>query len=85
MYIEASVPRVAGDKARIISRPYYQFAATGGGYECIRFYYHMFGESVGTLRLYRTESDGDGTLGEPMFEKIGNQGNGWRVTQVKLF
>ena len=45
MYIETSSPRVNGDKARL------RFTGSDSGAFCLKFFYHMFGKSVGTLRV----------------------------------
>lgn len=79
MYIEASYPRVKGDKARIISPLFTQFTSTGGGSECITFYYHMYGQDAGTLRLYALTSTSD-----LLWTRSKDQGNGWRIAQVKV-
>jgi hypothetical protein len=68
MYIEASYPRIKGDKARL-SRKLDLFPET-----CIRFFYHMYGRQMGKLVLKV-----DGFL---VFEKKGNQGNKWIDTGV---
>nr|XP_039272221.1 MAM and LDL-receptor class A domain-containing protein 2-like [Styela clava] len=83
MYIEASSPQVEGDLARMTSRVYTQSSNSGGGAECITFYYHMYGEHVGTLRLYELLTPG-AALGTPIWSMTGDQGNGWRVAQVNF-
>lgn len=47
MFIEASRPRVTGDKARLIS-PLYNITAK---YYCVSFYYHMYGKHIGEYPL----------------------------------
>ena len=47
MYIEASSPRVASDKARLVSPTYVDKSAV-----CVQFYYHMLGDGMGTLNVY---------------------------------
>lgn len=47
MFIEASRPRVTGDKARLIS-PLYNITAK---YYCVSFYYHMYGKHIGEYCL----------------------------------
>ncbi|KAL8185642.1 UNVERIFIED_CONTAM: hypothetical protein K2H54_056546 [Gekko kuhli] len=42
MFIEASKPRVKGDKARLIS-PVYNVTAKF----CVSYYYHMYGKHIG--------------------------------------
>ncbi|KAI4499259.1 hypothetical protein M0802_005519 [Mischocyttarus mexicanus] len=71
LYIEAS-GRLVNDTARIIS-PLYTYALTESG--CFSFWYHMYGATVGALRIYfKLETDTNPQL---MFHKEGNQGNQW--------
>ena len=49
IYIEASTPRVKGDKAAIEVGP---FKANQNF--CFTFYYHMFGMHIGALSVYRS-------------------------------
>ena len=86
MYIEASSPRLSGDKARLISRPFTQHETTGDTYECLTFFYHMYGSAMGTLNIYKIEGDSvdTGNLGTPLWSLTGNQGNYWRIAQVRL-
>ena len=47
MYIEASSPRVSGDNAKL------EFSVPGnGGLSCLEFYYHMYGDTMGTLTVF---------------------------------
>lgn len=46
MYIETSFPQSTGQKARLLSPKY-----TGSSSVCLRFYYHMFGASIGSLNI----------------------------------
>ncbi|KAJ7404291.1 hypothetical protein WISP_146768 [Willisornis vidua] len=52
MFIEASRPRVTGDKARLIS-PLYNITAK---YYCVSFYYHMYGKHIGAARQEKLEA-----------------------------
>ncbi len=45
LYIETSHPQTPGQKARIISPLYYPSTV------CLRFHYHMFGPSIGSLNV----------------------------------
>ena len=47
MYIEASAPRKQGDKARLMSPTYTDNSAI-----CVQFWYHMYGNGIGTLNVY---------------------------------
>jgi len=46
LYIETSHPQTPGQKARLISPKYSRSSSV-----CLRFYYHMFGQSIGTLNV----------------------------------
>ena len=70
MYIEASSPRVDGDKAVLFT------PAFTAGSKCLTFFYHMFGPHVDTLSLYVTANNQ--SLGSPIWSKTGTQQNVWR-------
>ncbi|KAH9494982.1 hypothetical protein Btru_018318 [Bulinus truncatus] len=76
MYIETSSPRVAGDVARMLSPVY---PATDGC--CLKYWYHMYGSTVGTLSLYLRDVRGNDLL---LDSKVGNFGNQWLLAQVDL-
>ncbi|KAK7473655.1 hypothetical protein BaRGS_00035133, partial [Batillaria attramentaria] len=76
VYIEASAPRVKGDKARLISQAYQPTQAS-----CVEFWYHMYGSGVGSLNVYL---ETNGNLGSPAWSKQGNQGNHWVRGQIGL-
>lgn len=70
MYIEASYPRGVNDNAKM-SR-----TVSLSGKSCLRFYYHMFGSSMGTVKVM---------LGnKKIFENAGDQGNDWHMFQGHL-
>ena len=47
MYIEASSPRIAGDNAKL------EIAVSEDGeLSCLTFYYHMYGDGMGTLIVF---------------------------------
>jgi len=48
MYIEASSPRRKGDAARLVSD---RFKVDNGHTWCLNFWYHMYGNSVGSLKV----------------------------------
>lgn len=48
VYIEASSPRVKGEVARLTSD---RFKVSAGFNWCLRFWYHMYGNSVGSLKV----------------------------------
>ena len=47
MYIETSYPRKQGQKARLLSPAY-----TDNSDICVKFWYHMYGNGIGTLNVY---------------------------------
>ena len=71
MYIEASNPRGRGDMARIEKSG---FALNGN--QCLRFYYHMYGFSMGTLKVFVGKTE--------VFAKSGNHGNHWNLADVNI-
>ena len=71
MYIETSSPRVAGDNARL------EFSVPGnGGLSCLEFFYHMYGDTVGTLTVF----SGSGVV----FRASGNHGNSWIKAEITI-
>ena len=71
MYIETSSPRIRGDNAKIEKG-----GLSFSGNTCIRFFYHMYGASTGTLNVF--------VGGKKVFTKAGNQGNSWKEENVKV-
>ena len=61
MFIEASYPRVEGDRA-VLKGPWMK---TASYYDCyLNFYYHMMGDSLGSLNVYlQTPDHVDDNLG----------------------
>ena len=49
MYIEASSPRRQGDNAILTSEEFFPTSSSG---RCIKFWYHMLGNSIGSLKIY---------------------------------
>ncbi|KAH9494976.1 hypothetical protein Btru_018310, partial [Bulinus truncatus] len=76
MHIETSSPRVAGDVARILTPVY---PATDG--RCLKYWYHMYGSSVGTLTVYLRDIRGNDAI---LDKKVGNFGNQWLLAQLDL-
>lgn len=76
MYIETSMPRKPGDIARLISpvNP-----ATDG--RCLKFWYHMYGATVGSLTIGIRNNRGEDTAIETI---SGNFGNNWLLSQLDL-
>ena len=71
MYIETSSPRVAGDNAKL------EISVSGNGeLFCLEFYYHMYGDAMGTLNVF----SGDALI----FSSSGNHGNHWRKAEATI-
>ena len=63
MYIEVT-PRRQGNNAKL------QVSVSGNGAAaCLVFFYHMYGDTIGTLNVYSGN--------ELVFSVSGNQGNSW--------
>lgn len=75
MYIETSKPRQLGDAAVLQSKV---FLPTGE--RCLQFYYHMYGEHMGSLQVLFSSGDADTKL----WEKSQDQGNQWHLARVQL-
>ncbi|KAF3858061.1 hypothetical protein F7725_011262 [Dissostichus mawsoni] len=76
LYIESSAPTVKGDKAQLKSL---LLPPAGGKGYCFTFWYHMFGATVGSLKmLLQTADPLKRTL---VWQKSGNQGDEWRLAR----
>ncbi|XP_022096408.1 MAM and LDL-receptor class A domain-containing protein 1-like [Acanthaster planci] len=73
VYIEASVPRQKGDKARLSSGD----MAPNTEY-CLEFWYHMFGPDIDTLNVLQRTASGVETN---MYRKQGTQSNVWHLAR----
>ena len=72
MYIETSSPRVAGDNAKL------ELSVSGNGeLSCLEFYYHMYGDTMGTLNVF----SGNAVI----FSLSGNQGNYWIKVERTIY
>ena len=81
--MEASSPRKSGDKTRYISE---RFTATQSGVNyCLKFWYHMFGSSIGTLNVLIKTAAGNSSLAEKIVWSLsGNKGKQWRFASVPI-
>ncbi|CAH1263488.1 PKD1L3 [Branchiostoma lanceolatum] len=77
MYIEASLPRVTGDSARLYS-PTVTTACT----KYLRFWYHMYGSTIGTMNVYVRTDTSLPTV--PVFTSTGDRGNQWLRVEVEI-
>ncbi|KAJ7356094.1 hypothetical protein OS493_027021 [Desmophyllum pertusum] len=72
MYIETSVPRVAGDNAKL------KLSVSGNReLSCLTFYYHMYGNSMGTLTVVSGNAR--------VFRTSGNRGNYWLKAERTIY
>ena len=76
IFIETSSLRPTGDKAKLISQ---QFNGTSSS-SCFTFWYHMYGQSIGSLNLYQLVGQTE-TL---IWTQSGNKGNSWLSGQVPV-
>ena len=71
MYIETSSPRVAGDNAKL------ELSVSGNGeLSCLEFYYHMYGDTMGTLTVFSGSA--------VVFNTSGNHGNYWMKAEITI-
>jgi len=73
VYAEASNPRQTGDRAHLVSP-----SLTGDF--CVQFYYHMYGSSMGTLRVLRLTGSQRTIVGA----FTGDRGNVWHLANIDL-
>ena len=76
IYIEASAPRVVGDRAWLDSESF-----SVGSPNCLSFWYNMNGQSIGALRVWVSSQTGART---PIWELKGNQGANWVMGRVNI-
>ena len=74
LYLEASSPRKHGDKSNILSP-----LMTGS--QCMRFYYHMFGDTMGTLTVYMATNK---SSPRALWIKSSDRGNTWHEANVQF-
>lgn len=77
VYIETSAPARPGFEARLISE-----SLSYATHNCVTFYYHMYGNTIGTLRVWTQLQGTSNPL--PVWELHGNQGNSWKKAQVSI-
>ena len=80
MFIEASSPRRFNDKARLTSQQFSPVSVRG---RCLKFWYHMLGADIGTLKVI--QKTGPGNRSEILLWTLsGQQGNTWLNARVSL-
>ncbi len=79
IYTEMSWPRTVGQRTRIASPA---VRCTVDGSPLIQFWYHMWGQSTGTLSVYlrrRGDESGAETI---VWRETGDRGNRWRLAHT---
>nr|XP_026693491.1 flocculation protein FLO11 isoform X4 [Ciona intestinalis]XP_026693492.1 flocculation protein FLO11 isoform X5 [Ciona intestinalis] len=77
-YVEASAPQKLNHRA-MLSTPYVNFTAEDTGI-CVRYWYHMLGENIGTLAV-AVESNGTSTI---MTSLDGQQSEQWLQGELQV-
>ncbi|KAK0068562.1 MAM and LDL-receptor class A domain-containing protein 2, partial [Biomphalaria pfeifferi] len=77
VFIDASAPRVQGDKAWFVSQDLSPDMPS-----CLNFWYNMNGPTVGTLNIWVKQSS-DNSL-RPIWSLSGNQGQSWMIGQALI-
>ncbi|XP_047128245.1 MAM and LDL-receptor class A domain-containing protein 1 isoform X1 [Hydra vulgaris] len=77
LFIESSSPNRPNEKARLASQLFSQSNSIG---QCFLFYYHMYGQSIGSLNIYANFSGTEKLL----WTLSGNKGNTWFNGQVNV-
>ena len=77
MFIEASSPRNPGDAAHLESE---EFQPTGSSGRCLKFWYHMYGASIGSLRVWISSNGTKGMI----WSLSGDKKNNWLYGQAPV-
>ena len=80
MYAEAN-DGIKGEQARMISE---DIRINVNAYKCFRFWYFIYGSSIGAFRIFTSPTGAFDDLGSPLFEITATQGNQWKMGQVYL-
>ena len=84
MFFEASAPRKKDETARIVSESLGRHNFIG--YYCLRFWYHMYGSSIGELSVILKTGPGKSKLTEKTLWVLrGQQGTTWLSATVPLY
>uniref|UniRef100_A0A7M5U4P5 Uncharacterized protein n=1 Tax=Clytia hemisphaerica TaxID=252671 RepID=A0A7M5U4P5_9CNID len=84
LYMEASSPARRGDTGNFVSE---KFKVNPNFKWCVDFWYHMFGDGAGALRMqtrYRSAWSNSRLITSTKWTMEGNQGNEWRHAQVNI-
>ncbi|XP_053553644.1 MAM domain-containing glycosylphosphatidylinositol anchor protein 2 [Bombina bombina] len=87
MYIEASRPRLEGEKARLLS-PVFNIAqknpyGSSNTAYCFSFYYHMYGRHIGMLNII-LRLKGQTVTEIPLWSAHGNKGEQWNHANINI-
>ncbi|KAL2097653.1 hypothetical protein ACEWY4_006860 [Coilia grayii] len=74
-YLQSSI-QLPANRAKMASP-----AFPSGKGKCLQFWYHMFGQGMGTLNVYQEPVEGEATV---VFSRSGNMGEAWRFAQAPL-
>lgn len=77
IYTEATLHR-ANETARIQSP---KLTPKPGSVNCLTFWYHMYGDHIGSLNLYVQSGP---SLGDAYWTRSGSKGDQWRQAQVTI-
>ena len=79
MYIDASYPNAKGHKARLMS----QDLMSSPSPKCLKFWFHLYGQSIGKLNVY--VKTGPGNKSEDLMWTFGgNFGDQWLSAQTSI-
>ena len=78
LYIEGSNPIAPGFRAVLESNLFFPTPSYG---VCFDFWYHMYGNGIGSLNVYLNISNTTSLL----WTQYGNKGNDWKNAQVTIF
>ncbi|XP_006817542.2 MAM and LDL-receptor class A domain-containing protein 1-like [Saccoglossus kowalevskii] len=84
MYIEASSPRLFGDRARLLTPTYDPTFST----LCVGFWYHMYGYDINALSVKLLEfpsPPNDTSITSLLWVQVGEVGNSWVYHEVSFY
>ena len=82
VYAEGSVPAAFGDKARLVSSGINGSVFQPTSRRYIQFWYHMYGSSIGALRVFIKDSET--SVENMIFQVGGNKGNVWKFANLTI-
>lgn len=77
MFIETSSPRATGDNAFLVSQ---RLDPTTGSGICMSFWHHMYGSTIGTLKVWVSINN----TKILRWQRDGNKGNTWFQGQISI-